>query len=151
MEHSLDVGAKATEGHKNRLVWWSYTFDRDSVKNLEDRIYTNIQRSPFEVKRMVEEFDELLNLMRPPKGLRQLEQEQRSYDINMGRSFYCVPVMHRNAKCGWDVGPGGELYETGNTETLLQIKREQDALESVGGTFRARAPRPACLTIVEAL
>jgi len=147
-EHTIDAGAEATKGQKPQLVWFSHTHDRSAAHQMEQRLRSALQRRPLEVEAIIERFSGLLDLVRPQKTLRQLEDEERAYESRMRKYFHHSKAFLNNpggrppTSCGYD---GPEYYSTTDWDTLWQMQREQEALESVGGKFPGRPPCPDCL------
>lgn len=83
-----------------------------------------------------------------------LLQDDRAYQGEMRRSsHYVIGWYPPTPACGWNGGwwdgislPGSGLYGTRDKAALLQMKREQDALETVGGQYSGRKPCGRCLT-----
>ena len=147
-EHSIDAGAAATRGKRPELVWFSHTHDRDSAKQMEQRLQSALARSPLEIEQIVARFQDLLDLVRPQKTLRELEQEQREFDSEMAHSFHHVPLVigRVKASCGWkgrDVD-GWAVYGTNKWSELRAIQEEKEKVESVGVAYRPTGGRPPC-------
>ena len=147
-EHAVDAGAEATKGQAPRLVWFSHTHDRRGAHQMEHRLQAALKRSPLELEAIIERFNALLDLMRPQKTLRQLQKEEMDYENRMRSLFHHSKALLHNlgqrppTTCGYD---GREYYSTNEWDTLRQMQREKEALESVGGSFRGRPPCPECL------
>ena len=148
VEHTLDAGAEATKGQEPRLVWFSHTHDRDGARQMEQRLQAALQRSPLDLEIIVERFNSLLDLVRPQKTLRQLQEEKKAYESKMRRHFHHSDASMFNpggrppTTCGYD---GPEYYSTNRWELLRQKQREKEAVESVGGSYQGRPPCPECL------
>lgn len=151
VEHAVDAGAEATKGQEPRLVWFSHTHDRAGAIQMEQRLQEALKRSPLEVEAIIERFDALLDLVRPQKTLRQLEEEERAYEAEMGSSFHYVSLAigNRKAACGWDGGRiyGKGIFGTSDWKSLLQMEREMEALEAVGGKLSGKQPCRRCLAL----
>ena len=148
-EHVIDAGAEATRGQSPQLVWFSHTHDRNSARQMEQRLQTALERSPLEVEAIIDRFSSLLDLVRPQKTLRQLQDEEQAYESKMRRHFHHSKALLFNigprpaTACGYD---GPEYYSTNDWNELRQRQREKEAVESVGGEYRGgRPPCPACL------
>ena len=150
VEHRIDAGAQATKGKKQDLVWFSHTHDRKSAQQMEQRLKSALKRSPMEIEEIADRFSGLLDLVRPQKTLKDLQEEERAFNGEMAGSFHHVPVAigWRKPACGWECfGTGYDLYGTSDWEALHQMKREQDALELVGGRYHGRTPCRRCLAL----
>ena len=148
VEHTVDAGSKATKGQEPRLVWFSHTHDRAGAKQMEQRLQEALKRSPLEIEDVIERFNTLLDLVRPQKTLRQLEEEDRNYESKMRKHFHHSNALSFNlggrppTARGYD---GPEYHSTANWDRLRQMQREKEALESVGGRYQGRPPCPDCL------
>ena len=147
VEHTVDAGAEATKGQEPRLVWFSHTHDRHGAKQMEQRLQAALKRSPLELETIVERFNALLDLVRPQKTLRQLQEEEKAYESKMRKHFHHSNALMFNpggrppTTCGYD---GPEYYSTNDWGHLRQMQREKEALESVGGRYPGRPPCPDC-------
>ena len=107
-EHFIDSGAKATQGQRPRLVWFSHTYDHNSAKQMEQRLQAALSRSPLEIEQIVARFNDLLDLVRPQKTLRQLQEEERAYESEMRGVFHYSKALLYNlgprppTRCGYD-------------------------------------------------
>ena len=145
-EHRVGGGAKATSTQDSKLVWFNHCHSRDAAENLEKRLQGALERSPLDIRGIVDRFQSLMKEMFPPKTLAELREDEQTYESEMRRSFHLTrmraPFVHE-AACGWL----GETYGTGDPETLLQLAREHEAIEAVGGQHRDRRPCKSCLSI----
>ena len=150
VEHTLDVGAIATKGTVHKLVWLSHTHSREAAQHMEKRLQTTLERSPLEIKVIIERFDRLLQMVRPEKTLRQLEAEDRAHEKEMRKVFHHSTALMFNpggrppTTCGYD---GPEYYSTQEWSVLHQMERERKALESVGGRSHDKQVCQRCLAL----
>lgn len=151
IEHSIDAGARATSGQGNTLVFVAPVLDRGMARNFERRLQAALDRSPMDVEAQIQEFREVMDMLRPPKSLRQLEKDQRAFDSRMRKAFHYWPSRlslgpnRWKAHCGWD---GDEIYGTERLEAFRQRCREADALASVGGSYPGRQPCADCRALL---
>ena len=150
VEHTLDVGAIATKGTVHKLVWFSHTHSREAAQHMEKRLQATLERSPLEIKVIIERFDRLLQMVRPEKTLRQLEAEDRAHEKEMRKVFHHSTALMFNpggrppTTCGYD---GPEYYSTQEWSVLHQMERERKALESVGGRSHDKQVCQRCLAL----
>lgn len=147
-EHSIDSGAQATKSKTPRLVWFSHTHDRNSAHQMEQRLQSALARSPLAIEEIVDRFSGLLDLIRPQKTLADLRREEQEFESEMSGAFHHVPIRigQSSATCGWTGSAAYPcVYGTGDWQDLFQMKREQDALEAVGGKYPHRPPCRLCL------
>ena len=152
-EHATGGGANATAGQEGKLVWFNQTHDREAAKKMEARLQKALNRSPLEIQKIVDRFDQLLRTVRPEKTLADLQRDEREYESEMRLSYHHVQVSRgiRKSTCGWWAGLDGTVHGTGDWSHLAQMIREKDALESVGGTyggFVGRKPCKRCLALM---
>ena len=152
VEHSIDAGAKATTGQGKRLVWFSHTHDREAARQMEARLRRALERSPQSVEEIVANFDRLLNLVRPQKTLRELQEEQRERDLQLMTEFHLVPVTigPQKAACGYYGGSTRKLYGTSSSADLQRMAAELQTLREVGMEhhFKGRVPCAECLATI---
>ncbi len=150
VEHTLDVGAMATKGTVHKLVWFSHTHSREAAQHMERRLQATLDRSPLEIKVIIERFDRLLQMVRPEKTLRQLEAENRAYEDEKHAAFHHSTAIMYNpggrppTTCGYD---GPAYYSTQDWSVLHQMERERKALESVGGRPHGKQACQRCLAL----
>lgn len=152
VEHSIDAGAKATAGQGKRLVWFSHTHDREAAKQMEARLQRALERSPQSVEEIVANFDRLLNLVRPQKTLRELQEEERERDLRLMTAFHLVPLTlgPPKAACGFYGGGTRKLYGTSDGADLQRMASELQTLREVGMEhhFKGRTPCDECLATI---
>lgn len=152
VEHSIDAGAKATAGQSKRLVWFSHTHDREAARQMEARLRRALERSPQSVEEIVANFDRLLNLIRPQKTLRELQEEERARDLELMTAFHLVPVTFGipQAACGFTGGGIGNLYGTSSSASLQKMASELQTLRETGleHHFKGRRPCAECLAAI---
>ncbi len=155
-EHAVGVGAVATAGRRFKVCLVHQFGTRKEAEYNESRIQRALARGPVNVEAMVDNFGRISSMIRPEKTLRELEDEDRAFQLEMrshyhmlqGRAggFWSVGVFSRTA-CGWEIPPkitphGGVIsaesvhypaHGTGQWPTFIQTAREEEALRAVGG------------------
>ena len=152
VEHSIDAGAKATTGQSKRLVWFSHTHDREAARQMEARLQRALERSPQSIEEIIANFDRLMNLIRPQKTLRELQEEERERDLKLMTAFHLVPMTIgiRRAACGFNGGGIGKLYGTSSSADLQKMASELQTLRQLGleHHFKGRLPCDECLATI---
>ena len=74
-----------------------------------------LKRSPLEIEERTDRYSGLMALIRLPKTLQQLRDEEHQFNAAMGSAFNHVRVVLglREPKCGWNlIGTGYDCYGT---------------------------------------
>lgn len=160
-EHAVGIGAKATQGQSFKVRMVMPFVSRREAEYNEQRLQVALQTGgPQGLTALLSLYDQIINIVRPQKTLRELEVEQRDFDREIRRNFHFVTnlrSMHLTKKtaCGAEGDVVGEMTSVGQGQftgtddwgELLQRQREKEAIESVNGKFRDRRPCPACLAM----
>ena len=106
VEPQIDAGVVATKGQGSPLVRFSHTHDdRNTAPQLERRLQAALKRSPLEIEEMADRFSGLMALIRLPKTLQQLRDEEHQFNAAKGSAFNHVRVILNGYQGGMCVIP----------------------------------------------
>ena len=150
MEHAVGR-SQATANRGSFRVRMALPFiSRREAQYNEERMQDALNAGPERLEALIRVFDQMVNVVRPHKTLRELEEEQRAYEDRMRGHFHHSTTNMMNlggrppTSCGYD---GPKYYSTPDWDRLRQMQREKEALESVGGKFPGRPPCLDCLAL----
>ena len=94
VEPQIDAGVEATKGQGSALMWFSHTHDdRNTAPQLERRLQAALKRSPLEIEERTDRYSGLMALIRLPKTLQQLRDEEHQFNAAKGSAFNHVRVV----------------------------------------------------------
>ena len=137
LEHLLDVGSERTRGKSGNLVWFNQVGSRDGARSMERRVQRAIDSSPQKFESMRQTFRQLVDLVKPDKSLRELQEDELEYEAEMASSFHLTKMRmsQHYAICDWDGFYRGRpaLYGTGDVDSFRKELRLYRAHIEAGG------------------
>ena len=147
-EHAVGVGAKATSGRRFTVRMALPFLSRREAEYNEKRLQKALARGPRDMEAMLAVFDQILDVVRPPKTFSQLRKEEEAHESEMRSVFHHSKALMWNLSglppttCGYT---GWQYYSTQSWDALIQQAREEDALRAVGGNYAGRKVCRRCL------
>ena len=106
VEPQIDAGVEATKGQGSPLVRFSHTHDdRNAVQQMERHLQAALKQSPLEIEERADRFSGLIALIRLPKTLQQLPDEEHQFNVAMESAFNHVRVVLNGYQGGMCVIP----------------------------------------------
>ena len=135
-EHAIGIGAKATAGRGFTVCMALPFLTRKEAEYNEKRLQEALDRGPRHIEAMLAVFDQILNVVRPPKTFSQLYEEEQRYMREMERVFHHSTALSWNpgglppTACGYD---GPNYYSTQDWEALKKMARDEDFTGNIYG------------------
>ena len=132
-EHAAGIGARATSDRSFIIRMAMPFLTRREAEYNEKRMQEALARSPRHMEALVEAFDQMSNVVRPPKTFSQLHDEEQRYIREMNNVFHhsTATISSRvgSTACGWS----GPFYSTQDWDTLKKMARDEDLTGNVYG------------------
>ena len=135
-EHAAGIGAKATAGKRATVRMALPFLSRREAEYNEKRLQQALEKGPKSIEALLQMFEQLINVVRPPKTFSQLREEERRHVREMERVFHHSAALSYNidglppTTCGYN---GPKYYSTGNWEVLKKMARDEDLTGNVYG------------------
>ena len=133
-EHAIGNGAKATAGQRFTIRMVAPFLSRREAEYNERRLQQALEDNPASLEALLTVFDQMVNVVRPPKTFSQLREEEERYDREM------QTVMHHSRAV---LGTGGQTptacgypvtyYASGDWEELKKMARDEDYTGNIYG------------------
>ena len=146
-EHALGT-AKATQGKKGKLRWFTQTYDRNNAAKIEARLKRAISRGNSKVQEAIADFESLVAIVKPQKTLAELQTEEATYRAQMSRWMH---VLHRHPQrtaCEWYGTAYGYWDNDSGWASLARDARVHAAAQAAGGRAQGREPCERCLDLM---
>lgn len=137
-EHAVGVGAKATAGRKFTVRMAMPFLSRKEAEYNEKRTQEALDRGgPSNLEALLSLYDQMINMVRPPKTFSELREEEERYINKMSRVFH-----HSRSEmgsfgnrppttCGYK-GPTG-YFSTKDWDVLKKMARDEDYTGNIYG------------------
>ena len=133
-EHAVGEGAKATAGHSFTIRMVAPFLSRREAEYNERRLQQALEKDVVSLEALLMVFDQMINVVRPPKTFTELKREEEQHESEMNRLFHHSGRRHQNLPvltCGydsWKYKPIGsrEPRTTGDWEQLKKWARDED-------------------------
>ena len=128
-EHAAGIGAKATAGRKFQIRMALPFLSRREAEYNEKRLQEALTAGADKIEALIGVFDQMLNVVRPPKTFSQLREEEEQWKYEM------ETVMHQSRAQTWNpygMPPtacgykGFRYYSTQDWEALKKMARDED-------------------------
>ncbi len=135
-EHAVGTGAKATAGRRFSVCMAMPFLTRKEAEYNEGRLQKALADGAAKIEALIGVFDQMINVVRPPKTFSQLRAEEEAYEREMQRVFHHSTALSWNpggslpTTCGYD---GLQYYSTQDWDTLKKMASDEDFTGNIYG------------------